>query len=307
MSLVSVITPSYNQVAFLERTIQSVLAQQDVAIQYILVDGGSTDGSLDIIRKYASRLAWWVSEPDSGQADALNKGIKQATGDYLAWLNSDDLYFPSAVARAVNFLDADPSIGMVFGDAVTIDEQDQQLNRLTFGDWGLAELMSFRIICQPAVFMRRELLDKAGSLDAGFHYLLDHHLWLRIARLAPIQHIGETWAAARHHAAAKNVSQAAGFGEEAFRILAWMETQPDLAPLVSKHRRSVEAGAYRLNARYLLDGDQPAAALRSYLQALIRNPQFALQHWRRMLYAVASLLAGRERADLLVRRLKRTS
>lgn len=307
MPLVSVITPSYNQAAFLEKTIQSVLSQEQSSIEYIVVDGGSTDGSLEIIRKYASRYAWWVSEPDSGQAEAINKGLALASGDYLAWLNSDDMYLPGAVASAARILDSDPSIGMVFGDAKTIDEQGQLLNHLTFGDWGLTEFMRFRIICQPAVFMRRSTLDQAGALDTSYHYLLDHHLWLRMARLAPVRHITETWAAARHHAAAKNVKQAAGFGEEAFRILAWMEDQPDLAPLVKKHRRSVEAGAYRLNARYLLDGDQPGAALRSYTQALIRNPRFALQHWHRMLYAVASLLGGKERADLLVYKMRNSS
>jgi glycosyltransferase involved in cell wall biosynthesis len=297
MPLVSIITPSYNQARYLEQTIQSVLAQSYPALEYIIVDGGSTDGSQAIIRKYANQLAWWVSEPDLGQADALNKGLRRARGEVVAWLNSDDVYLPGAVGAAVLALEANPAAGMVFGDAITINEEGVELNRLVFGDWGLQELMRFRIICQPAVFMRRRALEQAGGLDQAYHFLLDHHLWLRLAQRAPVCHVAATWAAARYHMAAKNVSQAAGFGQEAFRILHWMEDQPDLQPRLQKDRRRIEAGAYRLNARYLLDGGQPAAALRSYLQALWRSPRFALQHWHRMLYAAASLAGARSLAD----------
>lgn len=293
MTLVSIVTPSYNQSAFLEETILSVLQQEDVDIEHIIIDGGSTDGSLDIIKKYAGRLAWWVSERDSGQADAINKGLRRATGEYIAWLNSDDLYMPGAVAQAAAALGSNPEVGFVFGDAITIDTQGRKLNDLTFGDWGLEELMAFRIICQPAVFMRRSVLEKAGYLDTTYHYMLDHQLWLRLARIAPIQHIPSTWAAARHHPEAKNVAQPAGFSDETLRLLEWMREQPDLAPLVASNRRRVEAGAYRLNGRYLLDGGSPGPALGAYGNALVRSPGFALQHWHRMVYALLSMVGGK--------------
>lgn len=297
MPLVSIITPSFNQAVYLEQTIQSVLAQDYPSLEYIIVDGGSTDGSLDIIRKHANQLAWWVSEPDSGQADALNKGLQRARGEVVAWMNSDDLYLPGAVSAAVQALEANPAAGMVFGDAVTIDEKGIELNPLVFGNWGLQELMRFRIICQPAVFMRRNALEEAGYLDPAYHFLLDHLLWIQLAQRSPVCHVAAFWAAARHHPAAKNVSQAAGFGQEAFRILQWMHDQPDLQPQLKKDWRRIEAGAYRLNARYLLDGGQPAESLRSYLQALWRSPRFTLQHWRRMLYALASLAGARSLAE----------
>ena len=297
MPLVSIITPSFNQALYLEQTIQSVLAQDSPSLEYIIVDGGSTDGSLDIIRKHANQLAWWVSEPDSGQADALNKGLQRASGEVVAWLNSDDLYLPGAVSAAVQALEANPAAGMVFGDAVTIDEKGTELNPLVFGNWGLQELMRFRIICQPAVFMRRAALEEAGYPDPAYHFLLDHLLWIQIARRSPVCHVAACWAAARHHPAAKNVRQAAGFGQEAFRILQWMQAQPDLQPQLKKDRRRIEAGAYRLNARYLLDGGQPAESLRSYLSALWRSPRFTLQHWRRMLYALASLAGAGSLAE----------
>ncbi len=292
MTLVSIITPSYNQAAYLEKTILSVLNQEQASIEYIVVDGGSTDGSFDIIQKYANSLAWWVSEKDSGQAEAINKGLKRATGEIVAWLNSDDLYLPGAVKGAIAALENQPQAGMVFADAVTIDPLGKPLNTLTFSDWGLKELIAFRIICQPAVFMRREVLERAGYLDLSYHYLLDHHLWIRMAKLAPIQHIGAYWAAARHHPEAKNVAQPAGFGREALRLMDWMHADPELAPLIATHRKHVEAGAYRLNARYLLDGGQPGPALQSYGQALLADPGFTLQHWHRILYAFMSLVGG---------------
>lgn len=290
MTLVSIITPSYNQAAFLEKTIQSVLAQTGAQIEYIIIDGGSRDGSVNIIQRYAGRLAYWVSEPDSGQAEAINKGLQRARGEIVAWLNSDDLYLPGAVSSAVAVLEQKPELGMVFGDAITIDAAGRPLNRLVFGNWGLPELMRFRIICQPSVFMRRSALEKAGYLDPDYHFLLDHHLWLRIASLAPIQHVSAYWSAARYHPAAKNVAQAAGFGKEAMRIFSWMEQHPQFAGRVAANRRQILGGVHRLNARYLLDGDLPGPALLAYMRALRVYPRYALQHWHRMIYALLSLV-----------------
>ena len=305
--LVSIITPSYNQAKFLEQTIRSVLAQDYQPIEFIIIDGASTDGSLEIIRRFEDRLIFWISEPDQGQADAINKGFNQARGDIVAWLNSDDLYLPGAVSQAVDALQTEPELGMVFGDALTIDTQGRPLNLLAFGDWGLVELMSFRIICQSAVFIRRAVLDQTGSLDPNYHILLDHHLWIRIAKTAPIRHVatgsksvGRTsddqsfslWAAARHHPGAKNVNQASKFGEEALRLLAWMEEQPDLVPLVKRYKKQIYAGAYRLNGRYLLDGGQPKAALKSYWRAFTNKPGFTLKHKHRILYATTSLIGA---------------
>ena len=306
--LVSIITPSYNQAPYLEQTIQSVLAQDYEPVEYLVVDGASTDGSLEIIQRYSKQLDWWVSEPDSGQADALNKGLRHARGEIVAWLNSDDLYLPGAIKQAVSALLANPELGMVFGDAISMDASGRPLNKLVFGDWGLAELLRFRIICQPAVFMRRSALEEAGRLDSSYHFMLDHHLWLRMARIAPVQHIPAFWAAARHHLGAKNVAQAAAFGEETLRLLDWLNNQAVFAPLVAADRRRIEGGVYRLNARYLLDGGKPGPALRSYGRALLADPAFALKHWHRMIFAVLSLFGGASLAGWFNRlRLARTS
>ncbi len=287
---ISIITPSYNQAAYLEQTIRSVLAQDAPGMEYIIVDGGSTDGSVDIIERYADRLAWWVSEPDAGQADAINKGLRRATGKYVAWLNSDDLYAPGAVAHAVRTLEQNPDLGFVYGDAVSFDHHGHPLNDMAFADWGLDGLVGFNIICQPAVFMRRAVLEQAGYLDPSYHFLLDHELWLRMARLAPIRHVPEVWAFARHHPGAKNVALAAGFGEEAFRILEWMEGQPELANRIARAGSRVRAAAHRFDARYLLDGGLPGAALKAYGRALAAHPPTALKEWHRIIFTLLSLL-----------------
>ena len=305
--LVSIITPSYNQAAFLEQTMRSVLTQDYARIEYIVIDGASSDGSPEIIQRYADKLGWWVSEPDSGQAEAINKGLNRAQGEIVAWLNSDDLYLPGIVSGAVAALQADPHLGMVFGDAITIDVEGQPLNKLTFGDYGLKELMGFRIICQPAVFIRRAVLEQASpgpekaALDTSYHFMLDHHLWLRMAKTAPTRHVSALWAAARHHPAAKNVAQAAGFADETQRLLKWMQLQPDLAPLVKANQHMVKAGAYRLSARYLLDGGQPGPALQDYGQAFLSDPVYTLKHWRRIIYAVLSLVGGKSLGNAFYR------
>jgi glycosyltransferase involved in cell wall biosynthesis len=284
--LVTIVTPSFNQGAFIEDTLLSVLAQDYPSTEYIVVDGGSTDESVAIIEKYAHRLAWWVSEPDSGQAEAINKGIKRANGEIIAWLNSDDLLLPGAVQQAVQALSKDPALGLVYGEALTIDDGGNLIGKLEFGDWDLTDLMSFRIICQPAVFMRRDSFLRAGGLDPDYHFMLDHHLWIRIARDAPIQHAPSLWAAARYHEAAKNVASAIGFGQETMRLMEWMNNQPEFALATRKNQRRIRGGAYRLNARYLLEGEQYDAALRAYGRALLDRPAYALQHWRRILYAL---------------------
>ncbi len=288
--LISIITPSYNQAQFLERSILSVLNQDYPAIEYLVVDGGSTDGSADTIRQYAPRLSWWVSEKDQGQADAVNKGLQRAQGKYVGWLNSDDLYVPGAVAAAVRLLETYPQAGFVFGDVQSIDADDHVFNRMRYGDWGLTDLMRFKIIGQPGVFMRTDLLKKVGGLDVSYHYLLDHHLWLRMGLEAGMQYSGQVWAAARVHGAAKNVAQAASFGKEAYRLVEWMEQEPRFEALFPAMRKAVVANADRINARYLLDGGQYRAAFVSYGCGLVKHPPAVLPELHRMLYAFLSML-----------------
>ena len=307
--LVSIITPSYQQAAFLEQTIRSVLDQDYPNLEYMVVDGGSTDGSVEIIQSYASRLAWWVSEKDRGQAEAINKGMARAKGEIVAWLNSDDCYLPGAISEAVAALQANPQAGFVFGDVRVVDATERVINELHYGNWSLRELMAFHIIGQPAVFMRKSALPPDGFLDPNYHFLLDHHLWLQIAVHSPIQYIPRLWASAHYHEGAKNKAQAAKFGEEALRLAEWMRTTPQFSSAYDRHRREIKAGAERINGFYLLDAEQYGSAFRAYLRAFMNSPKVVLPEWYRMVYCLLAPLGlkglRQRRTQMRARRLSR--
>ena len=299
--LVSIITPSFNQAEYLEQTIQSVLTQDYSEIEYIIVDGGSTDGSPEIIKKYADQLHWWVSEPDQGQGEAINKGVGQASGDLIAWLNSDDLLAPGAVRAAVRVFEEHPDLGMVYGNAISIDRNGRPLNDMRFGNFTWEDFARFQIICQPAVFLRRQTFLSAGAIDPSYHFLLDHQLWLRVTSRFPTQHVPQVWAFARHHPGAKNVAQAAEFGQEAFRIVEWLRADPEYTKRNLDQDPRVLAGAHRFNARYLLDGGQPRAALGAYWKAVQMHPVTGLQEFPRIVFAGLSMVGFKGLGNLYYR------
>lgn len=301
MTLVSIITPSFNQAAYLEQTILSVLEQDYLHIEYLVVDGASTDASVDIIRKYESKLAWWVSEKDAGQADAINKGFARATGDVIAWLNSDDYYLAGAVSAAVKIFEEHPEVVLVYGNMLAVDEHGKTFNALNYKQLTLEDLLCFQIIGQPAVFMRRAALQSAGKLDPAYHFMLDHHLWIRIAQLGKILHANQTWSAARYHAEAKNVAKAAEFGRDAFRILDAAAQDGNLASIFAKINRRARASANRVDARYLLDGGQPASALSAWMRALLLHPPTALARLNLLVSAILNLI-GLENVRLAILR-----
>ncbi|GIV64217.1 MAG: hypothetical protein KatS3mg045_1556 [Bellilinea sp.] len=205
--LVSIITPSYNQARYLEETMRSVLEQDYPHIEYIVVDGGSTDGSREIIEKYADRLAWWVSEKDRGQTEAINKGFGRARGEVLAWLNSDDTYQPGAVRDAVEFLQQNPQVGLVYGDANYIDEHGRVIGRFPAAQTDYRRLRQGYVhIPQQAAFFRADLWRKVGPLDESFYFAMDYDLWVRLAREAPIVYHPRLWANFRLHSDAKTIA-----------------------------------------------------------------------------------------------------
>ena len=204
--MVSIITPSFNQARFLEEAILSVLDQDYPRIEYILIDGGSTDGSLEVIQRYASRLARWVSEPDRGQTDAINKGFAWANGEILAWLNSDDTYLPGAVGEAVDYLVTHPEAGMVYGDANLVDEGGQVIGRFPAKQTDYRRLRRGYVhIPQQASFFRASLWQRVGPLDPTFFFAMDYDLWVRLARLAPLHYTPRLWANFRLHGGGKSV------------------------------------------------------------------------------------------------------
>jgi len=205
--LVTIVTPSYNQAQFLERTMQSVFAQTYSRIEYIVVDGGSTDASQKIIKKYSSRLAWWVSEKDCGQTEAINKGFSQAHGKILAWLNSDDTYQTNTVAEAVDFLLGHPETGMVYGEANFIDKDDQVIGVFPARQTDLVRLRQGYVhIPQQASFFRANLWKRVGPLDESFFFAMDYDLWVRLAKISNLQYVSRVWANFRLHQNTKTIA-----------------------------------------------------------------------------------------------------
>jgi len=294
LPLVSIVTPSFNQKPWLEEAIRSVLTQDYPHIEYLIIDGGSTDGSLEIIQRYKDRLAMWVSEPDAGQADAINKGLRQAKGKVVAWLNSDDAYMPGAVRQAVEALLREPRLGMVYGDGLMVDADRRLLDHHTYRTLDVVDLLSFEVILQPTVFMRRSALEEIGYLNDGYHLVLDHELWVRMARRYPTRHVSRFWALERTHAEAKTIAQAAVFADEAWRLIAWAESQDDLAEVIRQHKRRIYAGLNVFSARRLIDAGQFGSALRHIGRASLLHPWTVLRYWYKVVQAGLSFvgLAG---------------
>ena len=204
--LVSIVTPSYNQVRYLESTIRSVLAQDYPSIEYLIIDGGSTDGSQDLIQQYADQLAYWVSAPDKGQTDAINKGFSKAKGEIFAWINSDDTYEPQAVSEAVAFLLAHPDVGMVYGDANFIDTRGQVIGRFPAAQTDYRKLRRGYVhIPQQTAFWRASLWDRVGPLDPSFFFAMDYDLWVRLARISELRYHPRVWANFRLHGGSKTI------------------------------------------------------------------------------------------------------
>lgn len=216
LPLVSIVTPSFNQAPFLEETIKSVLEQDYPRIEYIVIDGGSTDSSVDVIKKYQSRLAFWVSEQDKGQTDAINKGFNRASGDILAWINSDDTYNPKAVGEAVLYLMEHPDVAMVYADCNFINEQGKVIGKFASRQTDYQKLRRGYVhIPQQTMFFRAKYWKELGPLDPSFYFAMDYDLWVRIAKHAPIKYLpGRTWANFRIHTSSKtNVNDERGWKE----------------------------------------------------------------------------------------------
>jgi glycosyltransferase involved in cell wall biosynthesis len=233
--LVSIVTPSFGQAKFLERTMQSVFAQTYSNLEYIVVDGGSRDHSKKIIEKYSSRLSWWVSERDCGQTEAINKGFAHANGEILAWLNSDDTYQPNAVSEAVELLQENPKNGLVYGDANFIDENDRVVGRFPARQTDLAGLRRGYVhIPQQASFFRADLWKKVGPLDESFFFAMDYDLWVRLAKTSQLKYIPRIWANFRLHEDAKTISADERCWPEMLRVH-YRDGGSRLAPIVLKY------------------------------------------------------------------------
>ncbi len=218
--VVSIVTPSYNQGRYLEETIRSVLLQGYPSLEYLIVDGGSTDDSVQIIREYEPWLAYWVSEPDRGQSHAINKGWAHATGQVCAWLNSDDWYQPGTLARPVTTLSRRPGVGLAYGRARICEEDGGPSGRYSGRPFDLEELAWGRNpVAQPSAFLSRATLDEVALLDESLHYVMDLELWLRVATTAQVVFADEVWSNFRYHGSSKTMTTRLGFQEEVYQVV----------------------------------------------------------------------------------------
>jgi len=175
---ISIITPSYNQGQYIEQTIISVLEQNYPNLEYIIIDGGSSDNSVEIIKKYEKQLKYWISEKDNGQSHAINKGFKKATGDIIAWLNSDDIYLPDTLNIVNNIFNKNPDIDIIYGDVINFTEKKEEYYKVS--EFKINDFLSRISIHQPAVFWRKKLLNNEGFLDESLYYTMDYDLWMRL-------------------------------------------------------------------------------------------------------------------------------
>ena len=180
---VSIITPSYQQGQFIERTLQSVASQSrtNFELEHVVFDGGSFDNTVEVLKNFRPAVRW-ISEKDNGQTDAVNKGIIATDGHIIGWLNSDDVYYPDAIASVVSYFNANPEVDVVYGMADHIDLEDEAFEAYPTEPWDFNRLQLTCIICQPALFFRRRVIEQYGLLDDTLNYCMDYEYWLRLGK-----------------------------------------------------------------------------------------------------------------------------
>ena len=264
---ITIVTPSMNQAKFLEETIRSVLLQGYPDLEYMVIDGGSTDGSIEIIRPYEKWLTYWTSEPDKGQADAVNKGWRRATGDILAYINSDDTYCPDALRLVAQAFASDPQLGLVYGRCYVIDEQGAVLRERRVRDATLAEVLRWSpSIPQPTMFAQRTAVETVGLLRTDLQYTMDYELSLRIGLKYRMQFLPHFLANMRDHPAAKTALDPLRHIDEGIAVAEGFFTQTLPADL-GRLKNKTLATLFVRKARVLSDG---ACATMSSRFAIVR-------------------------------------
>lgn len=273
--LVSIITPSFNQAAYIQATIDSVLTQDYPALEYLILDGGSTDGTVEILQRVRDPRLKWASERDRGQSDAINKGLKQVTGEFIAYLNSDDLLLPGAVKATMDAFQQHPSSSLIFGDCIHIDRQGAQIGReLYSAPFDIEQVLRGRVfIPQQTMFWRRQVTDRIGLFDESLHYLMDVDYWLRAAAAGfELRYAPGVRAGYRLHDDSKTVSRVEDFWRDWDKMIEKFFALPYL-PLEMARLRPVTRTTYWW--MYTLRGawlQGARAELRPLLRRIMRGP-----------------------------------
>jgi glycosyltransferase involved in cell wall biosynthesis len=246
--LVSVIVPSYNQGKFIRQTLESILSQDYRPIEILVIDGASQDETLDVLRSFTNEPDLkWISEPDRGVVEAVNKGFAKAGGDILAIQSSDDCYTAGAIATVVRELQAQPEVGLLYGDTVKIDEQGNELLQTRIGPYSLENLFLIKTwIPQPSAFFRRELLETLGGWDDRIPFAPDTDLWIRMAFRTDVCKLDACLSQRRVHGAQRDV-QARKIVRDYSRMI---EQSPDIRQASARLRRAAHAGKYLMRVRY---------------------------------------------------------
>ncbi len=217
--LVSIVTPCLNAARFIAQTIESVLAQDYPNVEYLIMDGGSTDETMDVVKRYEGRLRWH-SGSDSGTADAINRGFQESNGSILAWLNADDTYLPGAVSAAVERFLLTPDAAVVYGEGVWTDENGDALGRYPTRVPYSPDLFERECgLCQPAAFIRRTAFEAVGQVDTTLQSAFDYDLWIRLSRQWPFVAIPTCLATSRMHEANKSLGNRRQMFQESMAVL----------------------------------------------------------------------------------------
>lgn len=274
MPKLSVVTPSFNQVDFIEETIRSVLLQDYPNIEYNVIDGGSTDGSVDIIEKYEKWLDYWVSEPDNGQSHAINKGWNQSSGEILAWLNSDDVYQPGALSQAAAYLTKHQTVGMVYGNCDMIDQTGKTTGVCPTMAFDLKALVCNQwFISQPATFFRKTAVEKAGKIDESLHLVMDWEYFLRIAFNDIVTYLPVDVAKFRVWEDAKTSSQSIRSAREKLAVLERIFSSNNKKMDISEYRKDAFSYIHRWTANAYNRHHCKWRALHHYIKSIRYRPE----------------------------------
>ncbi len=266
---ISVIVPSFNQAAYLPATLDSLAAQNYPDLEVLIHDGGSTDGSVDILRSHPAHFRW-VSELDGGQADAINRGLQAATGDVLAYLNSDDIYYPGALGRVAAYFSAHPDCLVLYGDAHHLHADGSIMEDYYTEPWNYCRLQEVCFLCQPAVFWRREVIERCGLLDDTLHFALDYDYWLRVGKLTDFHHLsGQFLAGSRLHADTKTLGQRVRAHREILQVVLRHGAPPAAVKRWLQHLAHYEAEAAAAPASSL--PEERTFYIRQFVASVLRN------------------------------------
>jgi len=273
LPLVSIVTPTYNQAAFLTETIETVLAQDYPRIEYIVIDDGSTDKTREILSNYGDRFIW-ESQTNQGQTPTINKGWQRSSGNIITWLNSDDTYLPGAVTKAVEYFQQHPDIDIVYGDTLLTEADGTPIERMKAPEFSYRALVAncHNPIPQPSAFIRRRVMENVGLLDPHYYYFMDWDFWLRAGISHSFAYFPELLSTYRLHEESKTVAQAVKAAPELEYMYRKFFAMPDLPHDIRRLEKEAMMNMFFTTAEYYLNGGDRKAARQMARRALQARP-----------------------------------